>query len=113
VSRVRRVAIPQLLRLRRISLYRLHHISLHRMISIQESTEQLWRRTHSVGGLRNHQSITPENAANAAPPPSMAPGPECLARTAPARKPPETALVMSFFARYYRSSSIIRPLVQR
>lgn len=58
------------------------------------------RRTHSAGGDVNHQSITPENAANAAPPPAIAIGPEFLANIAPVTNPPETAFVMSCFARY-------------
>jgi hypothetical protein len=58
------------------------------------------RRTHSAGGDVNHQSITPEKAANAAPPPAIATGPEFLANIAPVTNPPETAFVMSCFARY-------------
>jgi hypothetical protein len=57
--------------------------------------------TYSAGGEVNHQSITPENAANAAPPPAIAMGPEFLAKIAPVTNPPDTAFVMSCFARYY------------
>lgn len=58
---------------------------------------------YSAGGDVNHQSITPENAANAAPPPAIAMGPEFLANIAPVTNPPDTAFVMSCFARYYTS----------
>lgn len=44
--------------------------------------------------------MTPENAANASPPPKAAFGPEFRARTPPATKPAATGLTMSFLARY-------------
>lgn len=59
-----------------------------------------YESTHSAGAFRKYQSIAPENAANAAPPPIIALGPEYRAKTAPAKKPADTALVISFFARY-------------
>lgn len=68
--------------------------------------------TYSAGGDVNHQSITPENAANAAPPPAIAMGPEFLANIAPVTNPPDTAFVMSCFARYY-TSVIVRAFDMR
>jgi hypothetical protein len=58
------------------------------------------RSTYSEAGFLKYQSIAPENTAKAAPPPSVPIGPEFLAKIAPETKPPATALVMSFFARY-------------
>lgn len=56
------------------------------------------RRAASEGTY--YRSMAPLKAANAIPPPTIAFGPDCLARIPPATKPARTGFQMSFFARY-------------
>ena len=79
-------------------------ISLYTFISAFRQKEPTGD-THSAGAFRRYQSIAPENTANAAPPPSIALGPEFRASTAPARNPAVTPLAISFFARYCECQS--------
>lgn len=50
--------------------------------------------------LTHYRSIAALKAANAIPPPTIAFGPEPLAKIPPARKPARTGLTISFLARY-------------